>query len=127
MAIDFCKRQCVACWTRNDPSIVPMNSNVVSRGKRCAVICRSCNDNSDIVGNPRSCFICFGEEGDLRPAHRELYDVHPRLKNSATQNTGAGLGVASGALALPACILSGPIGWAVLGSSIAIGAASATT
>ena len=127
MAIDFCKRQCVACWTRDDPCVVPMNSNVVSSGKRCAVICRSCLTNSDIVGNPKQCFICDGVTGEMRPAHRELYDVHPYLKNSATHNTGAGLGVGGGVLAVPACLLSGPIGWAVLGTSLAVGIAGATT
>ena len=78
-------------------------------------------------GNTRECYICNKKE-DLIPVHKELIDVHQALKTSATKNTGAGLGIASGALAIPAAFATGPIGIAVLiGSSIALGVGSAAT
>ena len=78
-------------------------------------------------GNTRECYICNKKE-DLIPVHKELIDVHQALKTSATKNTGAGLGIASGVLAIPAAFATGPIGIAVLvGTSIALGLSSAVT
>ena len=124
---DFCKRQCIACWTTGDNCIVPTYSNKATNDKMCAVICMSCNTGGAIVGNPMQCYYCFGVTGDMVPAHRELDAVHPSLKNSATSNTSAGLGIAGGVLAGVAVFFSGPIGWAVAGTSLAVGGASAAT
>ena len=129
MTQDFCKRQCIACWTKEDNSVVPMHSNKVTStsDKRCAVICMSCDTGGIIVGNPKQCYYCFEITGDMIPAHRELEDVHPNLKNSATSNASAGMGIAGGVLAGIAVFCSGPVGWAVAGTSLAVGGASAAT
>ena len=99
-------RKWIACWTRNDDSVVPMHSKKVTSGNYCAVIRRSCDIASDIVGNPKH---CFGVAGHLVPAHRELHVVHPYLKHSPTKIVGSSLGIVGGVLGRAAAICLGPV------------------
>ena len=77
-------------------------------------------------GNPRDCYICH-QPYNLIPLHKELEKVHPALKIGAAKKTGAGLGIASGALAVPAMFATGPVGVGLVIGSIIFGASSAGT
>ena len=126
MTQEFCRRQCIACWTEEDNCVISLNSNRSTNDKYCALICEGCYTGGAFDGRTRDCYICH-KTSNLIPVHKELNNVHPALKTSATKKTGAGLGIASGILAIPAIFLTGPIGIGVAVTSIAVGAGSAGT
>ena len=128
MTKEFCRRQCIACWTsEEDNCLVSLTSNLSTNDKHCALICEECYTGGALDGNPRDCRICHQRSDDLIPVHKELDIVHPSVKNGATKKTGASLGIVSGVLAAPAMFLAGPVGIGLAVGSAILGAGSAGT